>query len=64
MCTHLAHFSTAEILSQIKAISFLATGISFFFLQFSGETCPHTLFPFPPLIGDARDISPFASKWT
>ena len=59
---NLAHFSTAEILSQIKETHILA--ISFFFLQFSGETCPHTLFPFPPLIGDARDISLFASKWT
>ena len=62
LCTHLAHFSTAEILSQTKEMHILA--ISFFFLQFSEETCPHTLFPFPPFIGDAHDISLFASKWT
>ena len=50
-----------RIFSQIKGMHISAIS---FFSQFSVGTCPHTLFPLPPLIDDAHEISLFASKWT
>ena len=41
LCTHLAHFSTAEILSQTKEMHILA--ISFFFTIFRGNMPPYPL---------------------
>ena len=46
LCTHLAHFSTAEILSQIKEMHILA--ISFFFYNFQRKHAPIPSFPSHP----------------